>query len=466
MKKLAVIILAAGEGKRMKSALPKVLHPICGRPMIEYVIDKAAALKPEHMLVVLGSSADSVEVALGGRATVVLQPKQLGTGDAVRVCGSHLAKFDGTLLVLCGDVPLLSRETVEKLRETHLSSGAVATLLSAKVTDPTGYGRVIRNPAGQVEKIIEEKDVAPEERAITEINAGTYCFQPTKLFAALKKITSQNEQKEFYLTDVIAVLRQSGETVAAYCTLDGEEILGVNSREELALAGRIIRRKINQRWMAKGVTLIDPQATFIDDTVTIGRDTVIYPYSFLEGKTVIGQNCQIGPFARVIDSSIADGSEVCSAVVKEAVLEEETQVGPFSYLRPGAQIGKKGKVGTFVEIKKSKLGEKSKVPHLSYIGDAVIGKDVNVGAGTITCNYDGRNKHQTVIEDSAFIGSDTMLIAPVKIGKRAVTGAGSAISKDVPPESLGLERCEQKNIRGWSKDHLRKKNKNDEEAKE
>lgn len=456
MNKLAIVILAAGEGTRMKSSLPKVLHSICGRPMIDYVLETAGRLKPDRIMVVLGQGAEKVKTVLEGKTEVVLQPKQLGTGDAVKVCEPKLGDFDGTVLVMCGDVPLLSRETLLKLMETHASAGAAATLLSAAVSDPTSYGRVIRGPSGDVERIVEEKDAAPEERRITEINAGTYCFQPAGLFAALKKISPDNKQKEYYLTDVVAILKRSGKKIAAYCTSNEIEVLGVNSREEMALAAKIVRRKTNQKWMTEGVTIIDPDSTFIDTRARIGRDTVIHPYTFVEGKTVIGENCLIGPFARIVDSRIADGSEVYYAVVREAVLAEHAKAGPFSYLRPGAEVGKRAKVGTFVEVKKSKIGEDSKVPHLSYIGDAAIGKDVNVGAGTITCNFDGREKHQTVIEDSAFIGSDTMLVAPVKIGRRAATGAGSAITKDVPPGNLALERSEQKNIEGWDKKRRQK----------
>jgi bifunctional UDP-N-acetylglucosamine pyrophosphorylase/glucosamine-1-phosphate N-acetyltransferase len=390
VEKLAIVILAAGEGTRMKSSLPKVLHPICGRPMIDYVLETAESLKPDRLLVVLGQGADRIKTMLKGKTEVVLQPKQLGTGDAVRVCEPLLTGFDGTVLIMCGDVPLLSRATLLKLMETHASAGATATLLSAKVTDPTGYGRVIRGSTGDIERIVEEKDATPTERRLTEINAGTYCFRLAKLFNALKQISSDNRQKEYYLTDVVAIIKRSGETIAAHCASDEIEILGVNSREEMALAVKIVRKKTNRKWMAEGVTIIDPDSTFIDVGAKIGRDTVIHPYTFIEGKTVIGENCLIGPFARVIDSRIADGSEVFYAVVREAVLAEGAKTGPFSYLRPGAEIGKRAKVGTFVEIKKSKIGEDSKVPHLSYIGDALIGKDVNVGAGTITCNFDGR----------------------------------------------------------------------------
>lgn len=452
MEKLAVVILTAGEGIRMKSSLPKVLHPVCGRPMIEYVLNTVQNLKPEQTVVVIGKDAERMRTALGSAVKTVVQPKKRGTGDAVRFTESLLGQFKGVILVLCGDTPLLSQATLERLIQTHLKKKATATLLSARLTDPTGYGRVIRDSSGQVEKIVEEKDATLEEREVSEINAGSYCFQPDALFKALQKISPENNQKEYYLTDVIGILRQTGETVAVYCTADEGEILGVNTREDLALASQLVRKRINRYWMNEGVTLVDPQSIFIDDTVTIGPDTVVNPYTFLEGKTVIGRDCRLGPFARLIDSQLSDQCEVSNAVLKEAVLEEGAVVGPYSYLRPGAQVGKKARVGAFVEIKKSRIGEASKVPHLSYIGDTIIGKDVNVGAGTITCNYDGRKKHQTVIEDEAFIGSDTMLIAPVKIGKRAVTGAGSAITKDVPVESLALERSEQKIIKDWNKE--------------
>ncbi len=449
----AVVILAAGEGKRMKSALPKVLHQVCAKPMIDYVLETVRDLRPDKVLIVVGHGADKVRDNLKreGSLKFVFQEKQLGTGHAVLKCEKELADFSGTVLVLSGDTPLLSGDTLKSFLELHLKSKAAATLLSANLEGLTGYGRIIRSQMGEVERIIEEKDASKEERNISEVNTGTYCFDKEKLFLALKEVKCENVQKEFYLTDVIEILKRKKEKVAVLLARDEKEVLGVNSRSQLVEVDKILREKINNKWMESGVTIIDPVLTFISPEVLIGKDTIIYPLVFLEGKTTIGENCLIGPSTRLIDVKVGNGSEITYSVAKECEIGDEAKVGPFSYIRPGTKIKNKTKVGTFVEIKKSEIGEGSKVPHLSYIGDALIGKNVNVGAGSITCNFDGVEKHQTIIEDEVFIGSDTMLIAPVKIGKRATTGAGSAISRNVPADSLGLERAEQKNIKDWRK---------------
>ncbi len=449
----AVVILAAGEGKRMKSALPKVLHQVCAKPMIDYVLETVRDLRPDKVLIVVGHGADKVRDNLKRENSLklVFQEKQLGTGHAVLKCEKELADFSGTVLVLSGDTPLLSGDTLKNLLELHLKSKAAATLLSANLEGLTGYGRIIRSQMGEVERIIEEKDASKEERNISEVNTGTYCFDKEKLFLALKEVKCENVQKEFYLTDVIEILKRKKEKVAVLLARDEKEVLGVNSRSQLVEVDKILREKINNKWMESGVTIIDPVLTFISSEVLIGKDTIVYPLVFLEGKTTIGENCLIGPSTRLIDVKVGNGSEITYSVAKECEIGDEAKVGPFSYIRPGTKIKNKTKVGTFVEIKKSEIGEGSKVPHLSYIGDAFIGKNVNVGAGSITCNFDGVEKHQTIIEDEVFIGSDTMLIAPVKIGERATTGAGSAISRNVPADSLGLERAEQKNIKDWRK---------------
>lgn len=453
---MAAVILAGGEGTRMKSAQPKVLHRLCGRPMIKYVIEAVKKAGIERIILVVGHWAEEARRAVEPGVKLVIQKEPLGTGHALRTAESSLRDFEGIILVLCGDTPLLRAETLRDFVNYHNQNQVSATILTAFLKIPTGYGRIIRNSQGIVERIVEEKDATADERKICEINSGAYCFDKANVFRALRQIKSKNKQKEFYLTDAIEILKNNGESIAAYPVPDELETLGINSRLELAEAEKIMREKINAKWMKKGVTLVDPASTFIGGDVKIGPDTIIYPCCFIEGKTSIGKSCLIGPSVRLIDATLGNRVEIQFAVARKSLIEDEAQIGPFCSLRPETVIKKGAKVGTFVEIKKTVIEEKSKVPHLSYIGDATIGKNVNVGAGTITCNYDGIRKHQTVIKDDAFIGSDTMLVAPVKIGKGAVTGAGSTITQDVPPGGLGLERAEQKNIKGWAKRHFKK----------
>lgn len=448
---LAAILLAAGEGKRMKSTSPKALHPLCGKPMISYISDAVREVKPKRFIVVVSKeAAKDVQTALGEGAEYVVQDRPLGTGHAVQSGQAALKDFDGTILVVCGDTPLIAPETLKELVSYHESKNAAATILTAKVSKPHGYGRIIRGDGG-IKKIVEDKDATLGELYIREVNTGTYCFNARKLFTALSKIKPTNVQKEYYLTDVIAVFNEQNEKVVGKQAEDEAEVLGVNSRIELADAEMILRARINEEFMDQGVTLVHPPLTYIDADVKIGKDTVIYPLTFLKGKTSVGRNCQIGPSCQIIDSNIGDDVEVSFAVLNEVKVESGACIGPFSNLRPGTEVGQDAKVGSFVEVKKSTIGKGSKIPHLSYIGDATIGKGVNIGAGTITCNFDGVKKHPTVIEDNAFVGSDTILVAPVKVSKGAYTGAGSIISKDVPPDSLGIERTEQKNIKGWAK---------------
>jgi bifunctional UDP-N-acetylglucosamine pyrophosphorylase/glucosamine-1-phosphate N-acetyltransferase len=445
----AAVILAAGEGTRMKSDLPKVLHRISGRPMIAYVSDAVREAGIRRLLVVVGKKSKEMTDWLPG-AQVVVQEEQLGTGHALRKSVPYLRDFKGALLVLCGDTPLISPGTLKALTRQHTRTGAAATILTALMLDPTGYGRIVR-AGDSVERIVEEKDASPEERRIREINTGTYCFNKETLFSSLPKIRRENSQKEFYLTDIIEILKAGGHKVASYQVAEEDEIMGVNTRKELADAERMMRLRIVGKWMAKGVTFIDPNSTFVGGEVKIGKDTNVYPYTFLEGKTTIGSRCTIGPSVRLVDSRVGNGVEIQYAVIRESVVEDGASLGPFCSLRGGTRIRKGSKVGSFVEIKKSEVGEGSKVPHLSYVGDTLIGKNVNVGAGAVTCNYDGIKKNRTIIEDDVFVGSDTMLVAPVRVGKGAVTGAGSVITKNVPAYGLGLERSEQKNIEGWAK---------------
>jgi bifunctional UDP-N-acetylglucosamine pyrophosphorylase/glucosamine-1-phosphate N-acetyltransferase len=438
---LAAIVLAAGEGKRFKSSKPKVLHDLNGRPLVAPVLDALAKLNPTKTVVVVGRSADAVEQATRGRTKKPLifarQQSQLGTADAARTGDEALGDFSGDVLIVPGDTPLVTTKTLRALIAHHRGQKAAATILTATVADATGYGRIVRDKHG-VERIVEQTDATSTERGIREVNGGIYVFDRAALRSALTKVDRANKQREFYLTDVISILREKGEKVLARAAAKAEEILGVNDRSQLAHVAALLRKRTNETLMAAGVSIVDPAQTYIDPTVKVGPDTVIHPPTFLIGNTVIGKNCEIGPGARITNSRIDDGARVTFSVLDGARVGAQASVGPYAYLRPGARLAKGSKVGTFVEVKGSQIGERSKVPHLSYIGDAIIGRDVNVGAATVTVNYDAetKTKSTTVIHDGAKIGSDTMLVAPVKVGKRAVTGAGSVVTKDVPAETV------------------------------
>ncbi len=445
----AALILAAGEGTRMKSALPKVAHRILGVPLVRYAVDAARAAGCDRIVVVTGHGAEAVEVLVDGEECV-RQEQQLGTGHAVMSAADALADLTGPLVVLSGDSPLLRAETIRRLVAARETSGAAAVVLTTTLLDPSGYGRIVRGADGRLEAIVEDKDLTPAQRSLFETNTGTYCFDAAILFEHLRRLGNDNSQGEYYLTDMIAVLRAEGLGVADVATDEPNETLGVNSRVQLAEAAKIMQARINHDHMLAGVTMTDPDLVWIAPTVRIGRDVVLEPMTFLLGATTVADGCTIGPDSRVTDSRIAQGATVDSSVVTGAVVGECASVGPRAYLRAGTVLEARTKVGTSVEVKNTTIGEGSKVPHLSYIGDATVGKDVNIGAGTITCNYDGERKHPTVIGDGAFVGSDTMLVAPVTIGAGATTGAGSAIAKDVPDGALGVERCEQKNVTGWA----------------
>jgi len=449
MKKMA-IVLAAGQGKRMKSKLYKVLHPVAGKPMVGHVLDTVRDAACERTVVIVGHGAEAVQAYVGDRAECVLQPEQLGTGHAVRQAEALLGGEEGTTIVVCGDTPLVTASTIQSMLALHMSTGAAATVLTAELADPTGYGRVIRGAGGAVQKIVEHKDCTPEERDVREINTGTYCFDNRKLFGALAQVTNDNAQGEYYLTDVIGIFQKAGETVQAHLTRDPAEAIGVNDRLALSEAERHMRERINRRHLLNGVTIVDPSAAYIEDGVTIGADTVIHPGTVLRGRTVIGENCEIGPQAEIADSVVKDGACVKQSVLVEASVGEGSAVGPFAYLRPGANIGRDCKVGDFVEIKNASLGDGTKVSHLSYVGDAVVGKDVNIGCGAITVNYDGYNKSVTEIGDHAFIGSNVNLIAPVKVGEGAYVVAGSTITHDVPGGDLAIARERQLNKPGYA----------------
>lgn len=448
---LAAVILAAGKGTRMKSDLPKVLHSVCGRPMLGHVINAVAQAGVNKTVVVAGFGSQRVTEYLGDQAAVVLQQEQLGTAHALMQAETELQGYPGDLLVVCGDTPLLRGETLARLAEQHRVSGAAATLLTAEMADPTGYGRVIRSASGAVERIVEQKDASPEERLVKEINTGVYCFRVPGLFDALKQITPANAQGEYYLTDIIQIFGQRDLTVQAVRLEDAQEVQGINDRIQLSGAEAVLRRRVLENLMVQGVTIVDPANTYVEQGVQVGRDTIILPFTFLQGGTVIGNHCAIGPGSKIKDCVIGDGSEIQYSVLLDSQVGKQAFIGPYAYIRPGTILGDGVKVGDFVEIKKSTIGNGSKVPHLSYVGDATVGEKVNIGAGTITCNYDGKNKFQTVLEDGAFIGSNTNLVAPVKVGQGAVIAAGSTITKNVPDQALAVARERQTNLADWAK---------------
>ena len=454
MSKITGVILAAGKGVRMRSRLAKVLHPVAGVPMISQVVNAARASGIERLVVVVGHGREQVVKAVADDTIqFVVQEEQLGTGHALLQAEAAAAGSE-LILVLCGDTPLLRARTLEKFIDFHRDSRAAATVLTAKMENPQGYGRIIRDDQGDIVRIVEEKDATPEEREIREINSGIYCFNG-EVFGILKHVNRDNAQGEYYLTDVLLEYRKNGQRVLAVPAAEEEDIYGINDRAQLAFAERILRQRKCLELMLAGVTIMDPATTYIDAQVKIGQDTVILPFTMIEGQTVIGENCVIGPGARIISSRIGDRVTIDNSKIIESRVGDGCDIGPYAYIRPGTELHEDVKIGDFVEVKKSVVGSGSKIPHLSYVGDAVIGRRVNVGAGTITCNYDGEKKHPTIIEDGAFIGSNTNLVAPVRIGEKAFTGAGSTITRDVPPFSLGVERAPQKVIDNWR--HRRKK---------
>lgn len=444
------VVLAAGLGKRMKSKLYKVLHPVCGKPMVGHVVDVLEELESSRNVVIVGHGAEAVKQYLGEKAEYVLQKEQLGTGHAVLQAKELLENEEGITIVICGDTPLVKEETLRNMIGLHQAKHAAATVLTAELPNPFGYGRIIRNEEGHVLGIVEQKDCSEAQARIKEINTGTYCFDNRKLFSALAKITNNNAQNEYYLTDVIGILREQGESVLAYCTDDSSEAIGVNDRVALSEAERLLRERIVRNHMLNGVTVIDPAQTYIEKGVVIGADTTILPGCILKGQTVIGEGCVVGPYTEVTDSTVGNDVHVKQSVLLEAAVGNKANIGPFAYLRPGATLHDGVKVGDFVEVKNAVIGEGSKLPHLSYVGDAVIGKNVNFGCGAITANYDGYNKSLTEVGDDAFIGSNSNLIAPVKIGKGAYIVAGSTITQEVKDNDLAIARERQVNKPGYA----------------
>ncbi len=450
MSDLVTVILAAGKGTRMKSKLPKVLHRVGGKSMLQHVLDAAKQAGAKRNIVVVGFGGETVKEAMGDQAEFVVQKEQLGTGHAVQQTAPLLAAETGTVMVLCGDTPLLTGELLKKLYDAHKEAGAKATVLTAIMPDATGYGRIIRTAEGTVMKIVEQKDATEEERRVKEVNSGIYCFEAKELFAALEKVGCDNAQGEYYLPDVLEILRSQGEKIWAAAADDYESTLGINSRVQLSGAEKILRRRKNIELMDNGVTIMDPDSTFVDADVTVGRDTILYPFTWLEGSTTVGEGCEIGPNSRFTDTKIGNHVTAHFSYAHECEIADDVIMGPYVHLRPNTKLAHKVKIGNFVEVKNSNIGEGTKLPHLSYIGDCDMGSGVNMGCGTITVNYDGKAKFRTTIGDDAFVGCNSNLVAPVTVGAGSYVGAGSTITKDVPPSDLAIARARQKNIEGWA----------------
>ena len=450
MKSRFAIILAAGQGTRMKSKLYKVLHPILGRPMIQYVIEALKPAKLEELVTVIGHGAETVKSKIGNESQFVLQEEQLGTAHAVMQAEEILKNKSGTTIVVCGDTPLITSKTFEKLFEYHERSGAKATILTTNITDPTGYGRVIRGETGDVERIVEHKDASDEEKTVKEINTGTYCFDNEALFSALKKVNNDNAQQEYYLPDVIEILKSQNEKVSAFITEDEKETIGINDRIALSHAENIMKIRINEMHLKNGVTIMDPNNTYIGPNVTIEQDVVVYPGTMLMGNTHVETNAIIGPNTEIENCTVGQGTVIKQSVLKDSTIGKEVNVGPFAHIRPETTVGNEVRVGNFVELKKSVIGDNTKVPHLSYIGDANFGENINIGCGTITVNYDGKDKHVTTIEDNSFIGCNSNLVAPVTIKRGSYVAAGSTITDNVPEESLAIARSRQTNKEGYA----------------
>jgi bifunctional UDP-N-acetylglucosamine pyrophosphorylase/glucosamine-1-phosphate N-acetyltransferase len=450
--KRAAVVLAAGLGKRMRSSLPKVLHRLHGVPMLQHVVNSLDTLKPQKIVIVTGKQGNKIRDVIQGTRIVSFaeQKNAKGTGDALLSAIPALGRFRGTVLVVNGDTPLITPETLKKFLALHDRKGNDISLLSFVAKAPGSYGRILRDAKKRVGSIVEVRDATAAEKEITEVNSGVYAME-TGTLCLLREIPLNTAKGEYYLTDIVCIAREKDMKVEAFCIGAEEEFIGVNTREELEKAHQFMKERMITRFRDKGVHFFDPQSVFLSPDVQIGKDTTVYPNVHLEGRTTVGSNCTIYPNVRIQDSSLEDGVVIKdSTLIENAVVKKNASVGPFAHIRPGSEIGASAKIGNFVEVKKSVIGSGTKASHLSYIGDAVVGKEVNIGAGTITCNYDGHTKHKTVIEDGVFIGSDTQLVAPVKIHKGAFIGAGSTITADVPAKALALTRTEQKHIEGWA----------------
>lgn len=448
MELLKTIILAAGFGTRMKSKTSKVTHKVLGKPLVEHVIDSALHAGSNEICVVVGHGAEKVKEAVQHDVTYRLQEQQLGTGHAVMMAEDLIGE-EGNVLVLFGDTPLITSETITMMIDFHEENHNSVTVLSTIVDDPTGYGRIIRGRNGAFLKSVEHKDATDEEKQVQEINSGMYVFRAKDLKYALTKLTNDNAQGEYYLPDTLEILLAEGMRVDAVVTGNYKEILGINDRVQLHLATSIMRERINEKHMREGITIISSEQTFIGPDVTIGNDTIIYPGTQIEGKVTIGEDCVIGPNTKIIDCQIGAGVTIDQSTALSSSIGDGTTVGPFAYIRPKSQLGKKVKIGDFVEIKNATMGDGSKASHLTYIGDADVGKNVNFGCGTVVVNYDGQNKHRSIIEDNAFIGCNTNLVSPVKVEENAYTAAGSTITIDVPKDALAVARAKQRNVEKW-----------------
>jgi bifunctional UDP-N-acetylglucosamine pyrophosphorylase/glucosamine-1-phosphate N-acetyltransferase len=459
---IITIILAAGKGTRMKSDIVKVLHPILGLPMLSYPIELSLkGVKAEKTIVVVGHQADRIlEVFKGLPIDFALQKEPLGTGHAVLQAVPFLQSFSGTVLILCGDVPLVELETLCSFIDAYEENKSVLSVLTAVLREPFGYGRILRNPEGWLEKIVEEKDASAEERMVREVNTGIFCVQAPFLMQGLREIGKENAQGEYYLTDLVGVAKERGLRCSAHIVADPVEVMGINTRVDLAVANDVLRQKKSRDLMLAGVTVVDPKTTYVDRTVEVGKDSILYPNCHLQGNTKIGERCIIESNSKILDSLIGNDVTIhTTSVITQSKIEEGASIGPFTHLRPLSEVKSKAKIGNFVEVKKSIIGRGSKANHLSYIGDSLLGEDVNIGAGTITCNYDGFEKHQTIIGNRVFVGSNVELVAPVKVGNGSSIGAGTTVTKNVPGGTLAISRVKQKNIKKWSKkiEHRREK---------
>ena len=449
MSNIAAVILAAGEGKRMKSDYSKVIHKVAGKPIIKRVYEAVKNADINECIIVVGHKQEQVRETMGETASYAVQSEQLGTGHAVMQAVPFLNKAD-KVVVLCGDAPLLTAETVKEALEINEERKEYATIFTAEFDDPTGYGRIVRDEKGNVLGIVEHKDATEEQRKVKEVNSSMYCFDKKALLSALGKLDNNNAQNEYYLTDVIKIMISEGKKVGTYVVTDKNEIMGINDREQLAVANKLARERINAKHMKNGITIIDPNTTYIEDDVTIGKDTIIYPGTILEGNTEIGERCILGPNSKITNTVVGNETEINNSVLVDSKVGTKTTVGPFAYLRPNSNIGNEVKIGDFVEVKNSNIGNGTKVSHLTYVGDSDVGEKVNFGCGTVTVNYDGINKHRTVIGNNCFVGCNTNLVAPVKLGDRVYTAAGTTVTKDVPNDSLVIGRVRQEVKEQWT----------------